>query len=216
MIITVILTFTAACFVYVANTMYPIKNDKFNQFPLVIGDWKGSDVPMSPWVYQGLETPYVFLRNYSSPSQRRQVNLSLVWFDDTNFAFHAPEECMSSMIKSRVLKKVHIGNAGVHEVVQMTVEIDDQAYLLLYFFDVDGYITTRQSMIRISALKRRLQFKRASATFIRLMAPILNDQEEALQTLLSFLDVMYPILPEYTYTDDIRTSQWKWKEQEAF
>jgi hypothetical protein len=98
----------------------------------------------------------------------------------------------------------------------MTIEIDDQAYLLLYFFDVDGYITTRQSMIRISALKRRLQFKRASATFIRLMAPILNDQEEALQTLLSFLDVMYPILPEYTYTDDIRTSQWKWKEQEAF
>jgi len=196
--------------------MYPIENERFNDFPLVIGDWKGINVPMSDWVYQGLETPYVFLRNYVSPKHRLQVNLSLVWFDDTNFAFHAPEECMSEIVRSRTVKKIRIGDAGVHEVVQMSVDIRNQRYLLLYFFDVDGHITTRQSMIRIAALKRRMHFRRASATFIRLMTPILDDQEQSLQTILSFLDVMYPILPTYTYTDNILTDPWELNEKGEF
>ena len=85
----------------------------------------------------------------------------------------------------------------------MIVEVNNQKQLLIYFFDVDGYITTSQSMIRLQSLKKRLQLKRASATFVRLMAPIEHEQAETMRVLLEFLHMMYPILPEYTYTDRI-------------
>jgi len=206
-IITILITFVATGLVYKVNTMDPIRNDKFFRFPLSINDWQGNEVPMSQWVYQGLETPYVFLRNYSSPSARLPINLSLVWFDDTNYAFHAPEACMDTIIRERETAIIRIGNSGNHEVVKMIVEVNNQKQLLIYFFDVDGFITTRQSMIRLASIWKRLHFKRASATFVRLMAPLENDQAETMRVLLRFLDDIYPILPEYTYTDKVRTGK---------
>lgn len=206
-LITVIITFVAAGIVHWVDTMDPIRNERFFQFPLSIGDWQGNDVPMSEWVYQGLETPYVFLRNYSSPREHLPVNLSLVWFDDTNYAFHAPEACMDSIMRNREMASIRIGDSGNHDVVKMVVEVNNQKQLLIYFFNVDGFITTKQSMIRLESLMKRLQLKRTSATFVRLMAPIENNQEETMKVLLRFLDDIYPALPEYTYIYNIQAGK---------
>jgi len=200
LIITIFITCTVAGIVYLVNNIDPIKNEKFFLFPFSIGDWRGSEVQMSEWVYNGLETPYVFLRNYSSPKEHLPVNLSLVWFDDTNYAFHAPESCMDSIMREHSTANIRIGSLGTHEVVKMVVEVNDKKQLLIYFFDVDGFITTKQSMIRLESLMKRLQFKRSSATFVRLMAPIETSEQETMKTLLNFLQRMYLILPEYTYT----------------
>ncbi len=203
-LITIILTCAAAVLVHKVNTLDPIKNEKFFHFPLSLDGWQGSEESMSEWVYQGLETSYVFLRNYSSSREKLPVNLSLVWFDDKNYAFHAPEACMSSITRKRETEIIRIGKLGDHEVVKMIVEVNDQKQLLLYFFDVDGFITTRQSEIRLESLKKRLQFKRTSATFVRIMAPIENDdQSETMKVLLRFLDDIYTVLPNYTYTDRV-------------
>jgi EpsI family protein len=203
LLVAIFITFVVAGLVYKAKSMDPIKNDKFFQFPLSIKDWQGNEVPMSEWVYQGLETPYVFLRNYSSPKENLPVNLSLVWFDDTNYAFHAPEACMNSIMRDREMVSIRIGNSGNHEVVKMIVEINNQKQLLIYFFDVDGFITTKQSIIRLESLKKRLLLKRTSAVFVRLMAPVESNQKDTMRVILTFLDVIYPILPEYTYTERI-------------
>jgi len=205
--VVIFITFVATGLVYKINTMDSIKNEKFFDFPLSIGDWRGNEVHMSEWVYKGLETPYVFLRNYSSPTQQLPVNLSLVWFDDKNYAFHAPESCMSSIMRNREIDNIVIDNSGKHEVVKMIVEINNQEQLLIYFFDVDGFITTSQSMIRLESLVKRFQFKRTSATFVRIMAPIEGSQTETLKVLLKFLDDIYPILPNYTYTYKILAGQ---------
>ncbi len=88
------LTLLSSLIVYRVETAQPIYNDKFFSFPLTIGDWSGEEVEMGAYVYQGIETPYLFLRNYYSPRYRAPVNLSIVWFDDRNIAFHAPEACL--------------------------------------------------------------------------------------------------------------------------
>lgn len=205
--LVIIITFIASGLVYKINTLEPMKNNKFSDFPLSIGDWQGQDVFMSDWVYQGIETPYVFLRNYTSPSQELPVNLSLVWFDDTNYAFHTPEACMSSIIKTKETDYIDLSNLGRHRVVKMIVEINNQKQLLIYFFDVDGFITTSQSMIRLESLIKRFQFKRTSATFVRIMAPIKESQEETMKVLMRFLKDLYPVLPDYTYTYKILAGQ---------
>lgn len=202
-IITICITLLAASIIQYVNKMEPLKNKKFFQFPLSVGQWHGKELQMPQWVYLGLETPYVFLRNYSSPQEKLPVNLSLVWFDDTNYAFHAPEACMENLMRNREEIPIQIANLGYHDVIKMIVDINNEKYVLFYFFDMDGFITTKQSMIRINSLWERMHLRRTSATFVRVMTPMGNNQEEATKILIKFLQDVYSILPAYTYTKEI-------------
>ncbi|MGD0822315.1 MAG: exosortase C-terminal domain/associated protein EpsI [Desulfomonilia bacterium] len=200
-VVVIVLTLIAAGLVSAAKNTGPIKNKHFFDFPLVIGDWTGREIPMSDYVYKGIETPYLFLRDYSSPRYQNPVNLSIVWFDDTNVAFHAPEACLggvSNEVKEEGTLSVKLDRE--YEIRKFITNLGSIDYLVIYFFDVDGFITTSQSDIRMQVLSKRLLFRRASASFIRLMAPVRANEQETLIPLLDFLRVMYPLVPEYMYT----------------
>jgi EpsI family protein len=204
-----VITLTLLCslIVHRVETAQPIRNDKFFSFPLTIGDWTGKEVAMSEYVYQGIETPYLFLRNYYSPQHHIPVNLSMVWFDDRNIAFHAPEACMGgfgNQVVEKSMKQV-ILHGNEYQLDTLIVQMPGQdKQLVWYFFDVDGYITTSQTDIRLHVLKKRLLGKRASASFIRLMAPYTDDPAQTEQTLAAFLEFLLPLVPQYTYTEMIR------------
>lgn len=205
-----VITLTLLCslIVHRVETAQPIRNDKFFSFPLTIGEWKGKEIAMSEYVYQGIETPYLFLRNYYSPMHNSPVNLSIVWFDDRNIAFHAPEACMGGVgnqVVEKSRKKVTL-QGSKHEIEALVVQMPGQhKQLVWYFFDVDGYITASQTDIRLRVLKKRLLGKRASASFIRLMAPLIEDRGAVEQTLALFLEALMPLVPNYTHTDIVRT-----------
>jgi EpsI family protein len=187
----------------------PLENKKFFDFPMIIGDWKGEEVPMADYVFASLETKYFFLRNYRSEKYSQPVNLSIVWFDDRNIAFHAPEACLGGVginIVEQSSIKVKL-NGRDYEINKLIVNYNNVKQLVLYFFDVDGEITTSQSVIRLNILKRRLELKRASATFVRLMAPIENNEKKISEEMLDFLNAFYPLLPLYTSTDTIINKQ---------
>jgi EpsI family protein len=208
-IIVIVLTILTAGFIAKISYESPIENILLFNFPMVIGDWKGEEVPMADYVYASLETKYSFLRNYRSYRYALPVNLSLVWFDDRVVAFHAPEECLGGIginIIEQSFIKVKL-NGMDYEINKLVVNYNNIKQLVLYFFDVEGKVTTRQSIIRLNILKRRLEFKRASATFIRLMAPINNNEEKTTKEILDFLNSIYPLLSLYTYTDTIINKQ---------
>jgi hypothetical protein len=69
---------------------------------------------------------------------------------------------------------------------------------------VDGYWTTSQADIRLHILGKRLLFKRASASFIRLMAPVATSEEETINVIKDFLETAVPAMPEYLYTEHVR------------
>ena len=205
--IAIILTLAAAGLVFTVNRAEPLKNERFFDFPLSIGDWKGRDIPMSDYVYKGIETPYLFLRDYSSPRYDYPVNLSIVWFDDTNLAFHTPEACLggvSNEVKGQ--GKIFVRLDKEYELGKFITNLGGTDYLVLYFFDVDGFITTRQSDIRMRVLYKRLFFKRASASFVRVMTPIIPEEKDARIRLTNFLTTICPIIPKYTYTVNIKSS----------
>jgi EpsI family protein len=202
--IVIATTLIAAGIVHIVVSADAIENKMFYKFPLIIGTWRGTDISMESYVYKSLETPYVFLRNYSSPSYEYPLNLSIVWFDDRNMAFHAPEACLGG-VGNTVNEKgtVNIRLDKDYVIGKLKVEFNNNHQLVLYFFDVDGFITTSQSQIRLRVLMNRMQFKRTSAAFIRIMAPILISEEETMRAELDFLKVIYPLLPEYTYTERV-------------
>ncbi len=199
--VVIVLTLVAAGLVWAFDRAEPLKNERFWEFPLVIGDWQGRDIPMSEYVYRGIETRYLLLRDYSSPRYDHAVNLSIVWFDDTNIAFHAPEACLggvSNEVKEQGVERVRI--VQEHDLKKFITNINGTDYLVLYFFDVDGHITTSQSAIRMQVLLKRLLFHRASASFIRLMAPVQESEQKTMVLLVDFLGDIYPLVPEYMYT----------------
>lgn len=199
--IIIILTLVAAGFVTAVNRSVPLKNNRFFDFPLVIGDWRGREITMSEYVYKGIETPYLLLRDYSSPRYSYPVNLSLVWFDDTNIAFHAPEACLggvSNEVKEQGTIRIKLDREYI--INKFITNLNGINYLILYYFNVDGFITTSQSDIRMQVLLRRLLFHRTSATLVRIMAPINTNEQEAMKSLLDFLQMIYPVLPDYIYT----------------
>jgi hypothetical protein len=75
---------------------------------------------------------------------------------------------------------------------------------VLYYFDVDGYWTTSQADIRLHILGKRLLFKRASASFIRLMAPVATSEEETINVIKDFLETAVPAMPHYLHTEHVR------------
>jgi len=200
----IILTLATSGMVNWASRISPIENKMFFKFPLVVGEWTGHEIPMSDYVYQGIETPYLFLRDYSQSGIDTKVNLAIVWFDDTNIAFHTPEACLGGVGEQVIEKKnMSIVLDKKHEITKDIVNLNGTRQIVLYFFDVDGYITTSQPAVRIEVLKRRLLFKRTSASFIRIMAPIGTNEKVTMELLVDFLKAIYPVIPDYTYTDKI-------------
>jgi len=207
LLIVIALTTVAAVFVLAVNNARPFPNNRFFDFPLAIGDWKGRDIQMSDYVYQLIETRYLFLRDYQSPRYDEPVNLSIVWFDDTDIAFHAPEACLGGVghkVKEKTTTIVNI-NGSDHTLGKLTVgNADGSNTIVLYYFDVDGYWTTSQADIRLHILGKRLLFKRASASFIRLMTPVATSEEDAIAMIRDFLETAVPAMPQYLHTEHVR------------
>lgn len=207
LVVAIALTAIAAVFVFIANTARPFPNNRFFDFPLTIGEWEGRDIRMGDYVYQLIETRYLFLRDYHSPRYTAPVNLSIVWFDDTDIAFHAPEACLDG-VGNKVHEKTTIAvdiNGTNHFLGKLLLsQTDGKKTIVLYYFDVDGYWTTSQSDIRLHLLGKRLLLKRASASFIRLMAPVITSEEDTITMMLDFLEASSRVIPSYLYTEHVR------------
>lgn len=195
----IIITAITAGIVHAVKSTEPLANDRLLEFPLTIGQWEGREVQMSDYVYESLGTRYVFLRNYSSPVSPHPVNLSVVWADDTRLhAFHAPEECLGGVgntVKEMGTQKIMLDRE--YEVGKLISENNGQRSVVLFYYDVDGLKTISHKGIRMKILGKRIRLQRANASFIRLMAPISQDEKVTTDALIAFLREIHPILPDY-------------------
>lgn len=197
-LIVLVVTLLAAGMVMLTADVEPIENGRLAAFPFVVDDWTGVDVPMGEYVYRGLETPYVFMREYRSPRFVQSVNLVIVWFDDRNLAFHTPEACLEGMGNTVTDKGlVTFDFAQSRYFGRLMAEKAGGRTLVIYFFDQDGHITTSQTALRLGVLKNRLLFRRCGASFVRLVAPLGEDGEAAIS---AFLESILEVLPRHTHT----------------
>ena len=158
------------------------------------------------WVFESLETPYAILRDYRSLDEE-MVNLAIVWYDDKEVAFHAPEACLGGVgnkVKEKSVYHVKINGYQDYPIGKLLVERNKVRLLVLYYFINDSYITPNQVKLRKRILLKRLQFKRTSAAFVRLMMPIIKNQEYTRKALERYLRDIFPIVMEYTDTEKIK------------
>ncbi len=208
-VVTLLMTI-AAVGVWVVKTNDPIKNDGLYNFPMIIDGWIGREIPMEDWVYESLETPYALLREYTLQGQKK-ISLAIVWYDDREIAFHAPESCLGGIGIDVKEKTVHAIGDGTEEkrIGRLVVERDNINWTVLYYFITDGYITPDQTPLRIKILLERLKLNRTSAAFIRIMAPRVSSEGNAIGTLENFFRITFPLVIEYTNTSSALKSKGK-------
>jgi EpsI family protein len=201
-VILIILTALASAAVYAVAYSEPLKNERLFSFPLRIGNWSGRDIHMQKWVFESLETRYAIMRDYRS-SGGKQVNLAITWYDDKEIAFHAPESCLGGVgneVKGKTVKEIKMPDSKEREIGKLLIEKNGERSLVYYYFINDGYITPDQTKLRAKILLKRLRFKRTSAGFVRMMAPIISSEEGARAVLDKFLKETLPVVIDYTST----------------
>ena len=202
-LVVIALTLITSIVISKVHSIEALKNEKLFTFPLKIGQWSAKEIPMENWVFESLETPYAILRDYYSPNGDK-VNLAIVWYDDKEVAFHAPEACLGGVgnkVKEKTDYQLRIDNSKNYRIGELHVERNNQKFLVLYYFISDGYVTQKQVELRTRILLRRLTMNRTSAALIRLMMPVGKDHRHARVTLQAFLKGTSALINEYTKTE---------------
>ena len=180
----------------------PLRNDKLFSFPLALGDWHGTESAMEDWVFESLETEFAFMRDYTSPRFSRGVNLAMVWYDDRNVGFHAPEACLGGVGNTVTsMSPVELQLDVPWRAVRLLARQGRQVYVVLYFYMVGDEVALNAFEVRWALLKRRLQAKRGAAVLVRLMTPIRTTEPEADAVLADFLNRIRTYIPEHSDPD---------------
>ena len=136
---------------------------------------------MEPWVFESLETPFAIMRDYKRDDDA-SVNLVVIWYDDKEIAFHAPESCLGgegNLVKSKQ-KRVYTNiNNQAFEVTELLAERSGSKLLVTYYFISEKIVTASQLKARWVTLKRRLMMQRADIAMVRLIVPISDSIESA-------------------------------------
>lgn len=204
-LIVAVLTFFASIIAQHVKNIEELKNEALFEMPMEIANWRGRKVLMEDWVFESLQTPYAIMRDYRSAKDKK-LNLAIVWYDDKEIAFHAPEACLGGVgntVTAKRTYKLKILDHGEYDIGELIVNQNSRSQLVLYYFITDGFITPSQVKLRGEILKKRFQFKRTSAALVRIMADIEADPTETRQLLKTFLQVSFPVINDYTHTKNI-------------
>lgn len=200
-IVVIVLSLLSSLIVFHFKNTKPLTNDTLFNFPLTFGKWVGSDVPMEERIFESLETSYAILHDYISPDGER-INLAVVWYDDKEIAFHSASACLGGVGDRVIVDQPYdiVTEKNTYHISKIITEKYTERRMVLYYYVSDGYITGSQLEIRKHIFLKRLQLKRASAAFVRIMMPIDVDQEKTRNTMEEFFLDTLSLISKYTDT----------------
>lgn len=126
---------------YKTNNNYRL--DVVSKIPVQINNWKGTDHPLDPKVYDLLETRAIVHRSYRN-EKGQEVFLSIVYYTETKVDFHAPEACLGGQgiktTKSPAEVKISVekDSQQVLTVNQLIQEGETGKNTLVYYFYKTG------------------------------------------------------------------------------
>ena len=175
--------------------------ETIKKIPLVIGKWRGSDVPLDSRVYDILETKAIINRNYVSNGS--DVFLSLVYYPETKVDFHAPEGCLAgrgkSISKSSKTIFITYNNRKVAiRVNQLMRRQNGISELYFYFYKAGNFVGDNYIKLRLNLALSKFFSNRKSGSLIRVSTSVnQGGEDEASRTLNEFIQELYPYIIEY-------------------
>jgi len=171
-----------------------------NSFPLLVGDWVGTEMSMDERVYEILETDLIIHRIYSNGE--KQVFLSIVYYPETITGFHTPDFCLlaQGIEPEKSGKEIELSSGNESKKISMTqlkYKTGDRSELAYYFFKSGEYMGSSYILLRLSLALGKIMHRSLSGSLIRISSIIpYGDIDTVSGNLSEFLEALHPHLLE--------------------
>lgn len=167
-------------------------------FPIEIGEWKGTDIPLDERTYAILETRNVVMREYNDPTGKK-VYLYIVASEINRRVSHPPEVCYTGdgveILESQKLEFLVPGLKEPLLVNRFLSRKDGNEALVFYWYKAGDKFTSHYLSQQAKVMVNKVIGKTATASLIRISTPLDNgDKEKASQTLQEFSRKIIPLI----------------------
>jgi EpsI family protein len=176
----------------------------FNTFPKKIGEWNGQESRFDQKIYDVLGVDDSFLANYrTKDGQLVQLYIGFYQSQREGDLIHSPKNCMPGggwNITDVSLEEIDFLNDKSEEqkAIKLTLQNGRHKQISLYWFQSRGRISHSEYMQKIYLVVDAITCNRTDGSFVRLIAPVVNnDEEAALKSLKRFTKDLIPVLKDY-------------------
>lgn len=196
---------TAAIFLKYLNHAEDIHPNKpLSTFPLEIGEWSGKINYFNDEVYTILGVDDSVLANYRNPAGRDiQLYVGFYQSQREGEIIHSPKNCMPgggwkiTQAAMHELTVPEMGNKNI-ELIKMDLQNGSSKLLVLYWYQSRGRIINSEYLQKVYLVFDSITRKRTDGSFVRLLTPVVNNNEKAtLNDLSNFAKDILPILGDY-------------------
>jgi EpsI family protein len=192
-------------FVHSNEGVHP--NKPLSTFPKQIGEWKGKEQRFESKVYEVLGVDDSYLATYSAPDgQQVQLYVGFYQSQREGGIIHSPKNCMPGSgwnITNSSIEKLEVHRTQYKNIKAIKFKLKNGIHeqLALYWYQSRGRIISSEYMQKFYLVFDSITRRRTDGSFVRLIAPIHNGNEErASEALKSFAGKIFPILVEYLPT----------------
>jgi EpsI family protein len=203
-IIIVIMLFTLIFLRYINHSEEIQPNKPFSTFPKEIGEWEGTEGRFDQDVYDMLGVDDSFLGHYRTPDNRYvQLYIGFYQSQKEGAGIHSPKNCMPgggwNITNTSIVKLDIPGNVPSKiDVIRLDLSNGREKQVVLYWYQSNGRYIASEYWQKIYLVIDSITKRRTDGSFVRLIAPVINENEEkALADLKDFASQLVPVLQEY-------------------
>lgn len=185
---------------------HPPVRVRFNDFPLVMGEWQGRPETMEQIYLDVLKLSDYIITNYRRRETGAPVNFYVAWYDSQKKgqSAHSPASCLPGggwKIESMGTVAVPgVSIAGVPLMVNRSqIAYGDEHQLAYYWFQQRGRVITNEYLVKWYVFWDALTRNRTDGALVRLIVKQRPGQDisELDQVLMEFASELAPRLPDY-------------------
>ena len=156
--------------------------ESLNTFPLVLGDWQGRDLPISPATREVLGPGDFLSRDYFNFPQQQAANLFIAFFPSQRQGdtIHSPKNCLPGAGWVPV-QSTHIWMDGQNgrrvEVNRYLVDKGGQKALVLYWYQAHGRVTPSEYTAKYRLITDSIVMNRSDGALLRITTPLGNGED---------------------------------------
>ncbi|CAN2042485.1 EpsI family protein [Candidatus Magnetomoraceae bacterium gMMP-15] len=177
-------------------------NKPFSTFPSQIGKWHGTVEHFDEQIYDKLGVDDSYLAEYKA-LDGRQVNLYIGFYQSQREGdlIHSPKNCMPGggwNIIETGLEELNLPDYNRMKLIKLILQKGPHKQIVFYWFQSRGRIIASEYMQKIYLVIDSIIKQRTDGSFVRLIAPVINnDAAAALSSLKEFTKILMPLLYEY-------------------
>lgn len=186
------------------SSIPPVEVD-FSGIPMVIGEWKGENIPISEEVAAYYKGEALLERSYRNP-RGEPLGLTISYSPkrrrESAVYGHSPRRCYPAggwTITSKRVEEIKLAE-GTLKINSWLVEKGIRKQVVLFWFAPKGHTTPSEFVYTYFAILEQFKRRPGGASLTQVAVPVIYNEEEAVRKGKEFVRELYPFLSSYLKT----------------